>query len=143
MTFAEALASYGTDKPDTRFGMKIVDVSDLFRNTEVGFLQDALSKPRGTVKAICIPDGAKYLKRKDIESLRKLAADHFNQEVSPVFLKASSGWNSPVAKSIMEEQGSELIGLLDVQEDGVVLLTAGEHRKAVRTTASTYLCRRR
>uniref|UniRef100_A0A8C6AEF5 Aspartyl-tRNA synthetase 2, mitochondrial n=1 Tax=Monodon monoceros TaxID=40151 RepID=A0A8C6AEF5_MONMO len=80
MTFAEALASYGTDKPDTRFGMKIVDISDMFRNTEVGFLQDALSKPQGTIKAICIPEGEKYLKRKDIESIRKFAADHFNQE---------------------------------------------------------------
>ncbi|XP_077619471.1 aspartate--tRNA ligase, mitochondrial isoform X5 [Crocuta crocuta] len=130
MTFAEAMASYGTDKPDTRFGMKIVDISDVFRNTEVGFLQDALSKPQGTVKAICISEGTKYLKRKDIESLRKFAADHFNQEVLPVFLKDNRNWNSPVAKSIMEEQRSELIRLMDTQEDCVVLLTAGEHRKA-------------
>uniref|UniRef100_A0A8C9GX13 Aspartyl-tRNA synthetase 2, mitochondrial n=1 Tax=Piliocolobus tephrosceles TaxID=591936 RepID=A0A8C9GX13_9PRIM len=79
VTFTEALATYGTDKPDTRFGMKIIDISDVFRNTEIGFLQDALSKPHGTVKAICIPEGAKYLKRKDIESIRKFAADHFNQ----------------------------------------------------------------
>uniref|UniRef100_A0A5F4WLE3 Aspartyl-tRNA synthetase 2, mitochondrial n=1 Tax=Callithrix jacchus TaxID=9483 RepID=A0A5F4WLE3_CALJA len=79
MTFAEALATYGTDKPDTRFGMKIIDISDVFRNTEIGFLQDALSKPHGTVKAICIPEGAKYFKRKDIESIRKFSADHFDQ----------------------------------------------------------------
>uniref|UniRef100_A0A8C7B8Q7 Aspartyl-tRNA synthetase 2, mitochondrial n=1 Tax=Neovison vison TaxID=452646 RepID=A0A8C7B8Q7_NEOVI len=57
LTFAEALASYGTDKPDTRFGMKIIDISDLFRNTKVGFLQDALSKPQGAVKAIRVPEG--------------------------------------------------------------------------------------
>ena len=37
---------------------QIVDISDVFRNTEVGFLQDALSKPQGTVKAICIHKGA-------------------------------------------------------------------------------------
>ncbi|XP_032174439.1 aspartate--tRNA ligase, mitochondrial isoform X2 [Mustela erminea] len=79
LTFAEALASYGTDKPDTRFGMKIIDISDLFRNTEVGFLQDALSKPQGAVKAIRVSEGTKYLKRKDIDSIRKFAADHFNQ----------------------------------------------------------------
>lgn len=130
MTFAEALASYGTDKPDTRFGMKIVDISNVFRNTEVGFLQDALSKPQGTVKAMCISEGAKYLKRKDIESIRKFAADHFNQEVLPIFLKANRNWNSPVAKSIMEEQRSGLTRLMEIQEDDVVLLTAGEHKKA-------------
>uniref|UniRef100_A0A8C6FVL1 Aspartate--tRNA ligase, mitochondrial n=1 Tax=Moschus moschiferus TaxID=68415 RepID=A0A8C6FVL1_MOSMO len=130
MPFAEALASYGTDKPDTRFGMKIVDISDMFRNTEVGFLQDALSKPQGTVKAICIRKGAKYLKRKDIESIRKFAADHFNEEVLPIFLKTNENWNSPVAKFIMEEQGSGLVKLLETQEEDVVLLTAGEHKRA-------------
>uniref|UniRef100_G1PHD6 Aspartate--tRNA ligase, mitochondrial n=1 Tax=Myotis lucifugus TaxID=59463 RepID=G1PHD6_MYOLU len=130
MTFAEALASYGTDKPDTRFGMKIVDISDVFRNTEVGFLQDALSKPQGTVKAIRIPEGAKYLKRKDIESIRKFAADHFDQEVLPVFLKANRNWNSPVAKLVMEEQGLGLIRRMENQEEDVVLLTAGEHKRA-------------
>ncbi|XP_036890805.1 aspartate--tRNA ligase, mitochondrial isoform X1 [Sturnira hondurensis] len=130
MTFAEALASYGTDKPDTRFGMKIVDVSDVFRNTEVRFLQDALSGPQGTVKAIRVPGGAKYLTRKDIESIRKFAADHFDQEVLPVVLKASQNWNTPVAKFVMEEQGWGLVGQLEAQEEDVVLLTAGEHRRA-------------
>lgn len=130
MTFAEALASYGTDKPDTRFGMKIVDISDMFRRTEIGYLQDALSKPQGTIKAMCVPEGAKYLKRKDIESIRKFAADHFNQEVLPVFLKANRNWNSLLAKFITEEQGLGLIRLLGIQEEDVVLVTAGEHKKA-------------
>ncbi|XP_032948622.1 aspartate--tRNA ligase, mitochondrial [Rhinolophus ferrumequinum] len=130
MTFAEALASYGTDKPDTRFGMKIVDISDVFRNTKVGFLRDALSKPQGAVKAIRVPGGAKYLKRKDIEPIRKFAADHFNQEVLPVFLKANRHWNSPVANFIMEEQGLSLTRLIEIQEEDVILLTAGEHRRA-------------
>nr|XP_025733378.1 aspartate--tRNA ligase, mitochondrial isoform X2 [Callorhinus ursinus] len=109
---------------------QIIDISDMFRNTEVEFLQDALSKPQGAVKAICISEGAKYLKRKDIESIRKFAADHFNQEVLPVFPKASRNWNTPVAQSILEEQRSGLIRLMEIQEDDVVLLTAGEHKKA-------------
>ncbi|XP_049724186.1 aspartate--tRNA ligase, mitochondrial isoform X1 [Elephas maximus indicus] len=129
MTFAEALSTYGTDKPDTRFGMKIVDISDVFRNTKIGFLQDVLNKPQGTIKAICIPEGAKYLQRKDIETIRKFATEQFNQEVLPVFLKANRNWNSPVAKSIMEEQRLGLIRLLEIQEEDVVLLTAGEHKE--------------
>ncbi|XP_027629572.1 aspartate--tRNA ligase, mitochondrial isoform X3 [Tupaia chinensis] len=109
---------------------QIVDISDAFRNTEIGFLQDALSKTQGTIKAIRIPEGAKYLKRKDIERIRKSAADHFNQEVLPIFLIANSNWNSPVAKFIMEERRLELIRLMEIQEEDVVLLTAGEHQKA-------------
>uniref|UniRef100_A0A8D1FX21 Aminoacyl-transfer RNA synthetases class-II family profile domain-containing protein n=1 Tax=Sus scrofa TaxID=9823 RepID=A0A8D1FX21_PIG len=109
---------------------QIVDISDMFRRTKIGYLQDALSKPQGTIKAMCVPEGAKYLKRKDIESIRKFAADHFNQEVLPVFLKASRNWNSLLAKFITEEQGLGLIRLLGIQEEDVVLVTAGEHKKA-------------
>uniref|UniRef100_A0A8B9SXQ6 Aspartyl-tRNA synthetase 2, mitochondrial n=1 Tax=Anas platyrhynchos TaxID=8839 RepID=A0A8B9SXQ6_ANAPL len=68
MTYEEALAGYGTDKPDTRFGMKIVDISDILRRSDVQFVQNALSYPRGTVKAICIPQGVRYLKNKDLDS---------------------------------------------------------------------------
>uniref|UniRef100_A0A8D0Y8W1 Aminoacyl-transfer RNA synthetases class-II family profile domain-containing protein n=1 Tax=Sus scrofa TaxID=9823 RepID=A0A8D0Y8W1_PIG len=109
---------------------QIVDISDMFRRTKIGYLQDALSKPQGTIKAMCVPEGAKYLKRKDIESIRKFAADHFNQEVLPVFLKANRNWNSLLAKFITEEQGLGLIRLLGIQEEDVVLVTAGEHKKA-------------
>ncbi|XP_021121057.1 aspartate--tRNA ligase, mitochondrial isoform X2 [Heterocephalus glaber] len=109
MTFAEALATYGTDKPDTRFGMKIIDISDVFRNTKSEFLQDALRKPQGTVKAMCVREGA---------------------EVLPVFLKANSNWNSPAAKFIVEEQRLELTRIMETREEDMVLLTAGEHKKA-------------
>ncbi|XP_027469347.1 aspartate--tRNA ligase, mitochondrial isoform X4 [Zalophus californianus] len=54
----------------------------------------------------------------------------FTQEVLPVFPKASRNWNTPVAQSILEEQRSGLIRLMEIQEDDVVLLTAGEHKKA-------------
>uniref|UniRef100_A0A8D0EKM0 Aspartyl-tRNA synthetase 2, mitochondrial n=1 Tax=Strix occidentalis caurina TaxID=311401 RepID=A0A8D0EKM0_STROC len=79
MTYEESLADYGTDKPDTRFGMKIVDISDFLRRSDIRFVQNALSYPRGTVKAICIPQGMRYLKNKDLESLKESAKSQFNQ----------------------------------------------------------------
>ncbi|XP_042114346.2 aspartate--tRNA ligase, mitochondrial isoform X1 [Peromyscus maniculatus bairdii] len=130
MTFAEALATYGTDKPDIRFGMKIVDISDVFRNTEIRFLRDALAKPQGTVKAICVHEGAKYLRKQDIEFIKEFAAHHFSQEVLPIFLNAKRNWSSPFAKFIMEEEKLELTRLMEIQEEDMVLLTAGEHEKA-------------
>lgn len=130
MTFAEALATYGTDKPDTRFGMKIVDISDVFRNTELRFLQDALAKPQGTVKAIRVHEGAKYLRKEDVEYIRKAAAHHSGQEVLPLFLNAKKNWSSPFAKFIVEEERLELTRLMEIQEEDMVLLTAGEHEEA-------------
>uniref|UniRef100_A0A6I8P0W1 Aspartyl-tRNA synthetase 2, mitochondrial n=1 Tax=Ornithorhynchus anatinus TaxID=9258 RepID=A0A6I8P0W1_ORNAN len=57
MSYSEALTSYGLDKPDTRFGMKILDVSDILKTTEIEFVQKALSEPQGAIKAICVPEG--------------------------------------------------------------------------------------
>ncbi|XP_038614398.1 aspartate--tRNA ligase, mitochondrial isoform X3 [Tachyglossus aculeatus] len=127
MSYSEALASYGLDKPDTRFGMKIVDVSDLLKTTEIEFVQKALSEPQGTIKAICVPEGTKHLKRKDIESLKEFAGTHFNQEISPLILRSNRNWKSPFTKALSEEQKLEFIKLMGIQEEDLVLLTAGEH----------------
>uniref|UniRef100_A0A4W3GZH4 Aspartyl-tRNA synthetase 2, mitochondrial n=1 Tax=Callorhinchus milii TaxID=7868 RepID=A0A4W3GZH4_CALMI len=78
ITYAEAMGSYGVDKPDTRFGMKITDVSEVFRDADVSFLRDALGQPCGVVRSISVPKGA-YLKKKDLENLRELAKTQFNQ----------------------------------------------------------------
>uniref|UniRef100_A0A8B9SY00 Aspartyl-tRNA synthetase 2, mitochondrial n=1 Tax=Anas platyrhynchos TaxID=8839 RepID=A0A8B9SY00_ANAPL len=88
MTYEEALAGYGTDKPDTRFGMKIVDISDILRRSDVQFVQNALSYPRGTVKAICIPQGVRYLKNKDLESLKAVCKIPVQPEVLSHLLEA-------------------------------------------------------
>uniref|UniRef100_A0A674PEJ2 Aspartyl-tRNA synthetase 2, mitochondrial n=1 Tax=Takifugu rubripes TaxID=31033 RepID=A0A674PEJ2_TAKRU len=60
MTFEEAMRDYGVDKPDTRFAMKLIDLSDIFMSTDVPFLRSALSQPGGYVQAICVPSGIKY-----------------------------------------------------------------------------------
>uniref|UniRef100_A0A8D3DIR9 Aminoacyl-transfer RNA synthetases class-II family profile domain-containing protein n=1 Tax=Scophthalmus maximus TaxID=52904 RepID=A0A8D3DIR9_SCOMX len=58
MTYEEAMRDYGVDKPDTRFNMKLIDLSEIFLSEEIEFLRSALSRPGGCVKAICVPGGA-------------------------------------------------------------------------------------
>uniref|UniRef100_A0A8C8CGM5 Aminoacyl-transfer RNA synthetases class-II family profile domain-containing protein n=1 Tax=Oncorhynchus tshawytscha TaxID=74940 RepID=A0A8C8CGM5_ONCTS len=80
ITYEKAMKDYGVDKPDTRFAMKLMDISKTFHNTEIEFLKDALNQPGGCIQAICIPDGAKHLKGKDHESLKQTARTQFGQE---------------------------------------------------------------
>uniref|UniRef100_A0A8B9SZ89 Aspartyl-tRNA synthetase 2, mitochondrial n=1 Tax=Anas platyrhynchos TaxID=8839 RepID=A0A8B9SZ89_ANAPL len=110
MTYEEALAGYGTDKPDTRFGMKIVDISDILRRSDVQFVQNALSYPRGTVKAICIPQGVV-------------------SDVMDMICRPDGSLKSLLTKLLGKEQQSELMRALNVQVDDVVLLAAGEHKR--------------
>uniref|UniRef100_A0A8C4DJP6 Aminoacyl-transfer RNA synthetases class-II family profile domain-containing protein n=1 Tax=Dicentrarchus labrax TaxID=13489 RepID=A0A8C4DJP6_DICLA len=58
MTYEEAMRDYGVDKPDTRFSMKLMDLSEVFLSTEINFLRSALSQPEGSVQAIRVPSGA-------------------------------------------------------------------------------------
>ncbi|KFQ28450.1 hypothetical protein N331_10663, partial [Merops nubicus] len=129
MTYKEALADYGTDKPDTRFGMKIMDISDFFRRLDIQFVQDALSYPHGTVRAICIPQGVRYLKNKDLESLKESAKSQFNQKILEIICRPDGSLKSLLAKFLDEKQQSELVQALDMQVDDVVLLAAGGHKQ--------------
>ncbi|XP_007425208.1 aspartate--tRNA ligase, mitochondrial [Python bivittatus] len=129
ITYDEALSTYGTDKPDTRFGMKIIDVGHILRNVEVGFLQNSLSEPHATVRAICIPQGAKYLQNKDLESFNELATSQFNQDVSYLILKSDGNVKSQLGKFLNEEQKTELIRTVQANLEDVVLLAAGQQRK--------------
>ncbi|XP_027319115.3 aspartate--tRNA ligase, mitochondrial [Anas platyrhynchos] len=139
MTYEEALAGYGTDKPDTRFGMKIVDISDILRRSDIQFVQNALSYPRGTVKAICIPQGVRYLKNKDLESLKESAKSQFNQEVMDMICRPDGSLKSLLTKLLGKEQQSELMRALNVQVDDVVLLAAGEHKRVCSALGSLRL----
>uniref|UniRef100_A0A8C7Y6D3 Aspartyl-tRNA synthetase 2, mitochondrial n=1 Tax=Oryzias sinensis TaxID=183150 RepID=A0A8C7Y6D3_9TELE len=58
MTYEEAMRDYGVDKPDTRFNMKLTDISDIFSSTQVEFLRSALDQPEGSIQAILVPCGA-------------------------------------------------------------------------------------
>lgn len=57
-----------------------------------------------------------------------------------MFLNAKRNWSSPFAKFIMEEERLELTRLMEIQEEDMVLLTAGEHEKAVSKIVSAHGC---
>ncbi|XP_072130434.1 aspartate--tRNA ligase, mitochondrial isoform X3 [Mobula birostris] len=133
MTYQEAIDNYGIDKPDTRFGMKIIDVSEVFRNTEISFLCDALSQTCGVVRAISITEGVKLLKKKDLEDLKKLANTQFNQDLTFFALHSDGTWKSPFAKFLTNVERSQLCHATNLHNDDVLILATGDQAKVVRS----------
>nr|DBA17975.1 TPA: hypothetical protein GDO54_016277 [Pyxicephalus adspersus] len=106
MTYAEAMNSYGVDKPDTRFEMKITDVTAQLRTTQLGFVQKALEKPHGCVKAIRVPEGT---------------------EVLAIAVKSDGSWKSPLAKHLSEEQKNDLADATGAEAEDLLLVAIGQH----------------
>ena len=67
MSYDEAMRDYGSDKPDLRYGMKLIDVTDLAKRSELKVFLDAIEKG-GIVKAICVPGGGE-MTRKETDAL--------------------------------------------------------------------------
>lgn len=68
LTYAEAMERYGSDKPDTRFGMEIFNITDLVSDTEFAVFNQAI-EAGGSVRAITVKGGAAALTRKEIDKL--------------------------------------------------------------------------
>ncbi len=101
ITYAQAMAEYGSDKPDIRYDMKLVDLSDFAKDTEFGVFKNAVTSG-GQVKVI-------NLKGKADDYTRKTADELFNI-VKPYGAKGlawtkvlEEGFNGPVAKFLTEE----------------------------------------
>ncbi|XP_053840524.1 aspartate--tRNA ligase, mitochondrial isoform X3 [Vidua macroura] len=108
---------------------QIVDISDVLRGSNIHFLQNALSYPSGSIRAICIPQGVRYLTNKDLESLKESAKSQFNQEIMEIICRPDGSLKSLLTKFLGEKEQSELIQTLNMQEGDMVLLAAGEHKQ--------------
>ncbi|KAM4022565.1 aspartate--tRNA ligase, mitochondrial isoform 1-T1 [Anomaloglossus baeobatrachus] len=130
MSYAEAMSSYGVDKPDTRFQMKITDVTAHLKALSLGFVQEALSKSQGCVKALRVPEGAIYLKGKALDSILQMCRDQCKQEVMVVTVRSDGSWRSPLGKNLTENLEKALAGDTGAKAEDLLLLAAGPHDAA-------------
>ncbi|XP_077309378.1 aspartate--tRNA ligase, mitochondrial isoform X2 [Lithobates pipiens] len=127
MTYAEAMSSYGVDKPDTRFEMKIIDITAQMRTAQLGFVQEALGKPHGCVKAIRIPEGAKHFKGKFLDSMVEMIKEQFGQEVMTIAVRSDGSWKTLLVKYLSEEHKQDLARVTGAVAEDLLLVAAGQH----------------
>ena len=129
MTFEEAMNSYGSDKPDTRFDMKIQDVSEWAKKTEFAVFRDTVLSG-GSVKAIVAENGAEKYSRKKIDKLTEHAKGIGAKGLAYIRW-AEEEPNCSFAKFLREGELDELLSLLGAKKGDAVFIVSDKTGKAL------------
>lgn len=128
MTWQEAMDRYGSDKPDTRFGMELVDVTDVVKDSEFVVFKGAIENG-GTVRGINAK-GQGSMPRKKIDKLVSFAKDFGAKGLAYIAVQEDGTVKSSFAKFMTEEETQALIRTMD-GENGDLLLFAADKNKVV------------
>ncbi len=131
MTYAEALRRYGSDKPDLRIALELVDVAETVRDVEFKVFSDAARDAAGRVAALCVRGGAE-LTRRQIDELGVHAAKYGAKGLAWIRVddrgKGREGLNSPIAKFLDDATLTALLDRVEARSGDLVLFGAGAYR---------------
>jgi len=127
LPYSEAMEKYGSDKPDLRFGMEIVNLNEAVKNSEFRVFKD--SSESGIVGGLLAKGCAGYSRSK-LDGLTK-----FVKELGAgglVWMKFKEGvLESPVAKFLSEEEKEKIVAAMNVENDDLILIVSGSKNKSL------------
>lgn len=126
LSYNEAMEKYGVDKPDTRFGFELVDLSDILKDSAFKVFSGAISSG-GSVRAININGQAEEFSRKDIDKLEAFVKTYGAKGLAWMKLKADGEIQSPVAKFLGEDEIKSIIEKMDAKENDLILFVADKN----------------
>lgn len=122
MTYKEAMSRYGSDKPDTRFGMELIDLSDIVKDCNFKVFSGTVANG-GQVKAICVEGCADYT-RKQLDDLTLLAQELGAKGLAWMLIKEEI--KSPIAKFFTEEELDAIIKRTGAKQGDLLLFVADQ-----------------
>jgi len=125
MTYQQAMENYGSDAPDIRFELKLIDISDIAADCELRVFKQVVDEG-GIVKAICVPGGAEF-SRKDLDDLTEFAQIYGAKGMAWI-KRNPDGWQSPIAKFFTDEQKQALEERVGLNEGDLVLFCADQKK---------------
>ena len=123
MTYKEAMERFGSDKPDTRFGIELHDLKEVFKNTTFEAYKTAEA-----IKGICVPGVANETSRKVIDNLT-LEAKKFGLGGLAVIKKENGELSGSFVKFLLEEEKDALIKELGVNDGDIFIIAAGPYNR--------------
>jgi aspartyl-tRNA synthetase len=133
LTYAEAMARFGNDRPDLRFGLELQDVSDALRSTGFKAFAGVLENG-GQVKALVVPGIAGYTRR-EIDEVTELAKRAGAKGLATIAL-TDDGVKSPIAKFLSEEEIAALTTGIGAATGDMVLLVADQPAIVAKTLSA-------
>lgn len=127
LTFKEAMNNYGTDKPDTRYQMKLMDASDLFNDVDFPLFNEVLGSG-GVIKAVKVENATDF-SRKKIDKLTELVKKYGAKSL--VVLKVTNNeLVGSIKKFINEDKQKQIMEVFDAQENDALCFVADQWEKA-------------
>ncbi len=126
LTFKEAMERYGSDKPDTRFGMEIADISDIVKDTEFVVFKNAIAEG-GIVRGIVAKGGAAKLSRKEIDKLTEQVRGIGGKGLAYIRWVEDAP-NCSFAKFVNEDELAAIMKALGCEKGDVALIVADKNR---------------
>ena len=125
MKYDDAIKYYGSDKPDLRFEMKIMDVTDVFKKTSLAFIRDGLESGQ-VINAIVAKNGASHYSRKEIDKCTLFVK---NLKASGLmYLKNEEELTGSIVKNLSSEEKENLCQSLALEKGDVAFLVLGEYK---------------
>ncbi len=121
LTWEEAMARFGSDKPDMRFSLELRDFTGALRQSQFKVFAAAIEKG-GVVKGIRIPNGGE-LSRKDLDDMTPFVATFGAKGIAWTKI-TEEGWQSPIAKFLSEAEQKEIERIAGAQIGDIVLFSA-------------------
>src|SRR5690554_2302872 len=137
MTYEEAMNRYGSDKPDTRFGMELVNVSDLVKNSGFGVFADTVSNG-GSVRGITVK-GQGAMSRKKIDKLVDLSKDFGAKGLAYLSINEDGTYKSSFAKFMTDEELKDLVNAMEGQTGDLLLFVADKSEVSCEVLGSLRL----
>lgn len=124
MNYWEAMDTYGSDKPDTRYDMHLVDLTDVFANSKFKVFATAANEEGSVVKAINAK-GAGAWARAKIDKLAGVASTFGAKGLAWIAFREDGSINSPIVKFFSDEEMAALRERMDVEPGDLVMFAAG------------------
>lgn len=124
MDYWEAMDTYGSDKPDTRYGMHLVDLTDIFANSKFKVFATAANEEGSVVKAINAK-GAGAWARAKIDKLAGVASTFGAKGLAWIAFREDGSINSPIVKFFSDEEMAALRERMNVEPGDLVMFAAG------------------